>query len=217
VEGQADALASALAQASAGAAFKFFRDPRFRRLARFHDLPQTEHDRIFNELVLAWLILIALVTEAPDLEADTEARAYLRSVAAKLPDAYTAHLRSLGVEDAHLADWDKLIAMRMEEYAQDRHGVRAAALKIESAEKDLAADDLTRIQMMVPVQAVAFGCHDHVCRGKTEGRDDLLRCILRALSDFYIELRLRFEGRRILPPVRMYLTARRWLRRRLKP
>ena len=59
--------------------------------------------------------------------------------------------------------------MRYEEYARDRHSVRAAAMQIESAEKDLDLNDLSNIQLVLPVQAVAIGCHAHICRGQTDG------------------------------------------------
>ena len=52
------------------------------------------------------------------------------------------HLRSLGVGAGHLKDWEKLITMRYEEFARDRHDVRAAAMEMKSAEKPLDLEDL---------------------------------------------------------------------------
>ena len=63
----AQATAAGLAQAAAGSAFHLFRDKQFRRLAAIEQLSQAEQDRIFNELVVASLILIMLLLEAPDL------------------------------------------------------------------------------------------------------------------------------------------------------
>ncbi|MBI2360536.1 MAG: hypothetical protein HYV04_16810 [Deltaproteobacteria bacterium] len=103
--------------------------------------------------------------------------------------------------------------MRYEEYARDRHDVRAAAMQIESSEKRLDLDDLAKIQMLVPVQAVAIGCHRHICRGETEGRDDLFKLTLKSLSMFYVELRVRFEGGRITPLTRARVALKRMLRR----
>jgi hypothetical protein len=57
-------------------------------------------------------------------------------------------------------------------------------MKIESAEKRLDLDGLSRIQLLVPVQAVSIGCHHHICRGNTEGQDDLFKDILKSLSKF---------------------------------
>lgn len=204
--------AAALVQAAAGSAFHLFQDKQFRRLAGFHQLSQIEQDRIFNELVVASLVLIILILEAPDLKVAAEFRGYLSDLKKKIPKAHVDYLRTSGVEDEHLRNWEKLIAMRYEEYARDRHDVRAAAMQIESSEKRLDLDDLSKIQLLVPVQAVAIGCHHHICRGKTEGQDDLFRLTLNSLSRFYLELRVRLEGSRITPLMRVQSTLRRMLR-----
>jgi hypothetical protein len=119
----------------------------------------------------------------------------------------------LGVEDKYLRDWEKLISMRYEEYARDKHDVRAAAMQIESSEKALDLDDLSKIQMLVPVQTVAIGCHHHICRSKTAGRDELFKHILTALSQFYIEIRLPLEGRKITPLTKARVAVNRMVRR----
>ena len=177
----AEETAAALVQAAGSSGFHLFKDKQFRRLARFDQLAQTEQDRIFNELVAASVVLIMLVLEAPDLRVAGEFRGYLSDLNKKIPKAHIDYLRSLGVEAKHLRIWEKLIAMRYKEYARDRHDVRAAAMEIESAEKGLDLDDLSKIQMLVPVQAVAIGCHHHICRGDTEGRDDLFKLTLNLL------------------------------------
>lgn len=174
---------------------------------------QTEQDRIFNELVVASVVLIMLLLEAPDLRVIGEFQGYLAGLSKKIPGAHVDHLRTLGVETNHLQDWEKLIAMRYEEYARDRHDVRAAAMQIESSEKGLDLDDLSKIQMLVPVQAVAIGCHHHICRGNTKGQDDLFRLTLRSLSRFYVELRIRLEGGRVTPLTRMRVVLKQLLRR----
>jgi hypothetical protein len=154
-----------------------------------------------------------LLLEAPDLRAAGESRDYLASLNKSVPKAHLNHLRTLGVETNHLRDWEKLMAMRYEEYARDRHEVRAAAMQLESAEKNLDLDDLSKIQLLVPIQAVAIGCHHHICRGDTEGRDDLFKLTLRSISKFYIELRVRFEGGRITPLTRARVALKRVLHR----
>lgn len=210
----ADATAAALAKAAAGSAFQIFHDKDFRRLAGLERLSQTEQDRIFNELVVASLVLIMLVLEAPDLRVAGEFRNYLTDLKKRIPKAHVDHLRTLGVEAKHLRDWAKLIDMRYEEYARDRHDVRAAAMQIESSEKSLDLDDLSKIQMLVPVQAVAIGCHHHICRGDTKGQDDLFKLTLRLLSRFYVEVRVRFEGGKITPLTRARVALKRALGRK---
>lgn len=209
----ADATADALVRAAAGSAFELFRDTEFRRLASLEQLSQTEQDRIFNELVAASVVLIMLLLEAPDLRMANEFRAYCAELRARIPRAHVSQLRSLGVEDEHLREWERLITMRYEEYARDRHDVRAAAMGLESSEKGLTVDGLSKIQLLVPVQTAAIGCHDHVCRGNTDGRDALFKVILRSLSRLYLELRVPLEGGRITPLTRARVAVKKTLRR----
>lgn len=209
----ADATAGALSQAAASAAFGLFKDKRFRKLAGFDRLSQTEQDRIFNELVVANLVLFMLVFEAPDLRVADEQRAYLAGVTKKIPVAYVQNLKELGIEARYLQDWEKLIGMRYEEYSRDRHDVRAAAMELESKERSLNMETLSKIQILVPVQTVAIGCHDHICRGKTAGKDDLFKLILESLSRFYFEFRLKIEGVKITPFDRAHLAVKRSLDR----
>lgn len=209
----AGATATALVQASAHHAFELFEDREFRRLAGFDTLDQVEQDRIFNELVVAYIVLIILVLEAPDLRVPPEFRGYLTELKEMVPKAYVDELRTLGVENEHLRVWEKLISLRYEEYAKDRHEVRSAAMHLESREKALDLDDLSRIQLLLPVQAAAIGCHHHVCRGDTDGRDELFKLTLRSLSRFYADIRIRLEGGKIT----FLMRARRALRRLISP
>jgi hypothetical protein len=209
----AETTAAGLSQAAASASFQIFKDKHFRKLAGFDGLSQTEQDRIFNELVVANLVLIMLVFEAPDLRVADEYRDYLTGVKKRIPKAYVQNLKDLGIETKYLRDWEKLIDMRYEEYARDRHDVRAAAMELESKERSLNMDTLSKIQVLVPVQAVAIGCHHHVCRGETKGKDDLFKLILQSLSRFYFEFRLKIEGVKITPFDRAHLAVKRSLDR----
>jgi len=209
----ADKTAAGLVRAATSSAFHLFRDKQFRQLAGFEQLSQVEQDRIFNELVVASLALIMLILEAPDLRVAGEFRGYLNNLRNKIPKAQVAFLRESGVEKKYLRDWKKLIKMRYEEYAKDRHEVRAAAMQIQATENGLDLEDLSKIQMLVPVQAVAIGCHHHICRGETEDRDDLYKLTLNALSKFYVELRVRLEGGKITPLTRVRAAIKRKLDR----
>ena len=209
----AEVTAADLSQAAAASAYQLFCDKQFRRMAGFERLSQVEQDRIFNELVVAFLALIMLLLEAPDLRVPRELRNYLAELNTRIPEAYVEHLKSLGVDPDHLRDWEKLISMRYEEYARDKHEVRGAAMQIESAEKTLDLDSLSKIQLLVPVQAVSIGCHHHICRGNTAGRDELFKQILKSLSRFYVALRIRLEGGKITPLTRVRVALKRMLRR----
>ena len=209
----AEVTAAGFSQAAAASAYELFRDKEFRRIARIERLSQVEQDRIFNELVVAFLVLIMLLLEAPDLRVPRELRNYLTDLNKRISEAYVEHLRTLGVQTNHLDDWEKLISMRYEEYARDKHEVRRAAMQIESAEKSLDLDGLSRIQLLVPVQSVSIGCHHHICRGNTDGQDDLFKQILKSLSKFYVELRIRVEGGKIPPLMRARVVLKRMLQR----
>jgi len=205
--------APALVEIAAQSAFGLFNEKQFRDLAHFAQLSQVEQDRIFNELLTAFLVLTMLLLEAPDLNVDDNGRARLRRIAKSTPTTHLKYLESLGLEAAHVQDWGKLLGMRYEEYAHDRHDVRAAAMQLSSAEKQLDLDELSKIQLLVPVQSVAIGCHAHVCRGETKGNDELFKLVLKSLSRFYFELRFKLEGRRITPLTRTKLLARKFLHR----
>lgn len=191
------ATVAGLVQAAAHQAFELFSDNKFRKPAGFDTLNQVEQDRIFNELIVAYIVLIMLVLEAPDLRVPPEFRAHLIRLKKMIPEAHIAYLKASGIEAEHLQVWEKLISLRYDEYAKDKHEVRSADMKIEAAEKTLDLDDLSRIQMLVPVQVVAIGCHRHICRGETDGRDEFFKLTLRALSRFYVEIRIRLEGGKI--------------------
>lgn len=212
----AEATAAGLVQVASHQAFELFQDKEFRRLANFQILSQGEQDRIFNELIVSCIVLIMLMLEAPDLRVPSEFRDYLLAMKEKIPKAHLDHLKSLGVEPEHLQEWEKLMDLRYEEYTKDRHEVRAAAMTLKSSEKALDLEDLSKIQMLVPVQTVAIGCHHHVCRGITQGRDDLFKLILRSLSRFYVEMRIRMEGGKITPLTRARAALNRVIHRKRK-
>ncbi len=216
LEQMAEATAAALSQACAHSAFELFQNTSFRRKAGFEKINQPEQDRIFNELVVAHLVLIMLILEAPDLRVAPDFHGYLKQLNQQIPKAYVDHLRTLDVEAEYLKDWEKLISLRYEEYARDRHDVRAAAMQLESAEKPLDLENLSKIQMLLPVQAVAIGCHHHICRGDTQGRDDLFKVLLESLSQFYVQFRVRFEGGKITPLTKAKVALKQAIRRKRK-
>ena len=130
------------------------------------DISRRERQQFFKRRQSLFHFRGEVCEQTPTIRAD------FASLNQRIPGAHVDYLRTSGVEAEHLRDWEKLIAMRYEEYARDRHGVRAAAMQIESADKDLDRDGLALIQLLVPVQAVAIGCHHHVCRGNTEGQKE---------------------------------------------
>lgn len=196
-EEMAEILARVFDQAANTQAFKLFRDKKFRKLIKFNRLQQVEQDRIFNELVLAGIVLIMLTLEAPDLRIKNEFKEYFDFVRKKIPEAHLKCLKELGIEKKHLRLWEKLINMRYNEYYDDRLKAREAAISIESKEEEMTIKKLEGIQLTLPVNTVAIGCHHHICRGKTKGRDELFKLTLKWLSKMYLEIRVPLEGGKI--------------------
>jgi len=98
-EQMADATAAGLVQVAAHNAFQLFWNKEFRRLASFDVISQIEQDRIFNELVVSYVVLLLLLLEAPDLrDCPREFRDYLLDLKERIPNAHTDYLRSLGVK-----------------------------------------------------------------------------------------------------------------------
>lgn len=178
-------------------AFTYFRDKKFRQLVNFDQLEQVEQDRIFNELVLAPLTLIMITLESPDLRVPDEMKDYYLLLKDQIPKAHIETLKGYGIEKKYLDDWEKLIEMRYQEYSNDKPKAREAAMELESRENNLNTKTLENIQLLLPVQTVAIGCHYHICRQKVKGKDELFKYTLRWLSKFYLEVRVPMEGGKI--------------------
>lgn len=202
--------AQALAQGVGPKAFELFQNKKFRQYLSFDQIPQVERDRIFNELVLAILTMIMLTLEAPDLRTEEpDLKDHLKKVQNKIPKAYVKILKEMGVEEKYLKDWKKLIWMRFEEYRNDRLKTREAAMILETQGKDLSMEELNKIHLLLPMQTVAIGCHHHICRSQTGGKDDLFKLILKWLGNHYVELRIRLEGGNITSLQRVLVKIRR--------
>jgi len=188
-------LASAFDRAASQHAFKIFNDKKFRNLLNFLTLAKIEQDRLFNELVVSAIALIMLTLETPDLKGESELKEYLQFVRDQLPKAHSTELKNLGIEKKFLKQWEQLIDMRYQEYHKDKLEVRAAAMNMEY--DDGSAESLEDIQIMLPVNTIAMGAHRHILRGKTEGRDELFKYLIREFGKLYVQIRLPLEGKKI--------------------
>ena len=119
----------------------------------------------------------------------------------------------LGNRHVNLLMTFTIIDMRYEEYARDRHDVRATAMELESKDRSLNMNTLSKIQMLVPVEAVAIGCHHHICRGETTGKDELFKFTLHSLFRFYFDFRIKIEGGKNTPFARAHLALKKALGR----
>lgn len=206
-----DSDAEKFTQAAGGVAFKLFTNPKFRNLCLFDTISQVEQDRIFNELVIAVITVMMLTCDAPDIPEDRQD--YLAQIKNKIAKSYTQQLKELGVESKFTKQWDTLIDMRYREYSEDKLKAREAAMIVESEDGDIDLKKLSEIQMMLPIQTVAIGCHHHICRSNTDGRDELFKMILHWLGEYYVEFRVFAEGKTIHPLARIKVCFRRLLRK----
>lgn len=211
IDAIADEKARGLSEHATQSAFNLFHTKEFRQHAGFVKLSQAEQDRIFNELVCAYVTLAMLLLDAPDLHSRQEFGGYLEQLKKKIPEALVTLLNEFGVDARFHSDWLRLIEMRYEEYAKDQHEVRKAAMELESADKTLDEKSLTKIQMLAPVQSVAIGCHHHICRGRTKGKDELFKVLLNDLSKFYVILRVSLEGKKITLATKVRAKMTLWL------
>ena len=101
--------------------------------------------------------------------------------------------------------------MRYDEYAQDRLKARSAAMEYDSRKKDLTSKDLDDIHLFLPAFTVTVGCHHHICRGKTEGKDLAFKYLMKKLSRFYTMMRATMEGGHLTPINRARVAARHFI------
>ncbi|MDP1722063.1 MAG: hypothetical protein Q8L37_02530 [Candidatus Gottesmanbacteria bacterium] len=199
-------LAASFDQAASNFAFRIYEDKTFRKLVGFENLEKIEQDRVFNELVVATITLIMLTLDAKDLRTVEEMGKFFSLVRDEIPKLHRETLAGYGIEKQYLDLWDKLIAMRYRQYSEDKLEARYAAMQVEAAHNEdgtLDRNDMAGITLTVPIQTVAIGAHHHICRSKTEGKDELFLCLLRHLQKLYLEIRIPLEGGRISPVMRL--------------
>jgi len=211
----AQITAGSLDRAASQNAFQIYRHPIFRRLVSFESLEKIEQDRIFNELVVTNIVLLMLSLEANDLRIKEELKEFILLVKDSLPKAHCDELANLGIEKQYLDIWEKLIKLRYEEYSNNKNEIREASMQLKARDKELTTDDIVDIQSILPLQTVAFGCFDHICRGKTKGKEDLLNFLIRHQGRFYIQMRILLEGVKLPLWKKMKMKAK-WFLKDLK-
>lgn len=165
-----EAKARKVALFGANLALECFRDGRFRELANFKNLDEEEQNRIFNELTVTNLVMAMLLVDQIIRETDNnDKKQYLKTVREALPDYYVNFLRRIGIAEAYVTLWDKLIAMRYDEYANDMGEFRREFLS--SQDKKLA--ELALDNDVVLFQTLALGLYRHIMRGKIKKGDPL--------------------------------------------
>ncbi|OGE74191.1 MAG: hypothetical protein A3I07_01420 [Candidatus Doudnabacteria bacterium RIFCSPLOWO2_02_FULL_42_9] len=148
-------------------AFDLFRNIDFRSEINFDSLSQTEQDRIFNELVVTALCLVYFQTETLINFHEDFFREYLKEVKNGILTAYKEILKSFGIEEKFLIDWDKLLQLRLDEYRRDFNEHR---------------HELPDVEEHNPwILVTAVGGFDHITRGRGQSDDPAYRRIVRGL------------------------------------
>lgn len=174
-------------------AFQLFRDQQFRQLTKFDSLTQTEQDRIFNELIVSYLVLVMFVLESNDLKKLDDEKEFFLEVKEKMPEAHVQVLADLGIPIEFQKQWLQLIDMRYTEYVKDKNTIREEAIAVHAQEKELSVDDHLDIQLLLPVHTVAIGLHHHILRGKIKGEDELFMYLFKQISEKYVDIRMMIE------------------------
>lgn len=152
-----------IAIVAAQASFDFWKDLEFRKMIDFERISQTDKDRIFNELEVTVLGLVALHAEHQPVLIDLE-----RQVIHAFLNMYI----KLGVEEGYVKIWKKLINLRFKEYKRDFR----LALK-ESKNWEEIEDENFRV-IWARVETLTIDGLSHIRRGKVE-KDDPLWSYLR--------------------------------------
>lgn len=159
------------------ASFDIFKDEKFRQLADFDKLPQAEHDRIFNELVAAAILLAFFGLEHSDEITKPEYFHFWRKVRDQLPKQFRRSLHQYGAASENIRQYDQLIELRYEEYNK----LKNQALDVWNKEQPKGLESFPQFGRVVAswVEATAFGTADHIKRGKLKSKDPLISFIVR--------------------------------------
>lgn len=161
-------VAEKLAQVVAQASFDFWEDPEFRKMVKFSTLPKLEQDRIFNELEVTLLGLVALHAQQQPLLLELERNAV---------QSFLQLLSSVGVENEFVETWKLLIKQRFKEYKSDYK----IAIKEAKSWEDLKDRDQLR-PIWARVETLTIDCLRHIRRGKIDKGDPLWNYIRRWLT-----------------------------------
>ncbi len=161
--------------------FRLFNDEQFRTFASFKKLPRAEHDRIFNELMVASVsLLLASLEAAPRLVAPEAYHFWLR-VEEQIPKQFARELMKFGVSSANAKLMRELIDMRAKEYRELSRQVQELN-EGENKEFRELGDDMRHLAAII--QAIGIGTARHITRGKLPPRDPLIGFLIDWLFRF---------------------------------
>lgn len=161
-------IAQKITEKIADSAFKVIQKKKFRKMAGFSGLSQTEQDRIFNELLVNGLSLAILIFRTVKERSSGEKRSYFNELQMEMASAYPNWLKELGTDVKFVEKWKGLIKMRCDEYEKD----------FKEYKKELP--DPQKANPWVHI--VSIGCHHHIRRGKTDEKDPMFKFVIEWIS-----------------------------------
>lgn len=146
-------------------ALQIFQQSEFRALLYFEKLKKNEQDRIFNELTVSALVLMLLMLSTLEsIIQEGNHKNFIYILRARIPKEYADILRKSGISEKNISLWEKLIAMRYDEYQKEYSENREQLPKIEENNPWTVV--------------VAVGCMANLRRGKLLPHDPLSQKLL---------------------------------------
>lgn len=156
----------------ANKAFEFFKDKQFRKLIRFDEKDEEEQNRVFNELTVTNIVYLMLLLEQLIQETDDEdQKNYFRALREAAPEYFKNWIRKIGIPEKFCSVWDKLVAMRYEEYIESMREIRGEFL----SNGDPELNELATEKIVMIFQTVVLGLYDHLMRGKIKKGDPIYK------------------------------------------
>ncbi len=150
----------------AQSAYDLWRSKEFQNMVGSETIPEREQDRIFNELEVTGLGLLALAGEEL---LDTK-------LVDKAVDKFIETLRSYSIEEEFIDQWRLLISSRFDEFSRDYQ----EALTIAEEWKEFQEDEYLRMSW-AKVETLTIDSVTHIRKGKINPEDPLWIIIRRWL------------------------------------
>jgi hypothetical protein len=162
-----------LAQFVASSSYAFWERKDFRLYTAFANVPQSEQDRLFNELQVSVLGLFILHLDyARSVAAQKEKKDILKIIQKEIKKSFLAMFTDLGIDETFVIQWDKLIEMRLEEYRAD---LKTALKETEGTGEFQDSEELWNTWAII--ETITIDSLSHIRRGTIEENDPLLKLL----------------------------------------